>query len=241
MFGKALESSIMWGTKKHKRIKPAATIETAIRSLVDRYSDPAKQDSMKKMRVKFATGVFGRRRKKALLRILPVVKEKCFPTSDSKAEDYMTEAFLYHEIETDIDYNMLDSNYAIRLGAAIWILDNLKRAGNLEKALDHLTNIGNDKDDHILPEHFYHPCYSNAVLESMMFVITMRFKTLQEMDQGHIPVPDSIVLEDNAEGREYNAAFREIMELLPKDALESVDRAAADQMDNFLLPDKPEE
>lgn len=203
-----------------KNDSPEKTIETMFRSFVTDVltSDLGEPDFVIKMQRKHGMGIFRQRRTEAMLRLLPVVKEKCYPSKD--VDNSLTSLFFTSEVFADFDYNTYDTFGDFRLGATIWILDNLKRAGNLEKAVEHLPYFVNKEDVPLLPKNFYHPCYSTALLESMMIMITMRFESshLKELPPGL--VTENIILEANTEGSQYNVAFQEIIKLLPQDMVE---------------------
>ena len=201
------------------KFNPESFIETMLRNVVNLYSNPGSgvDSNNAKIYLRHATGIFRQRRKEALLRLLPVVRKKYFPTLGNETDECMTIIYLLNECVPSLDYNMLDGYRDFRLGAIIWILDNLKRAGNLDKALEHLPYFGFKDDYPSLPKNFYHPCYSNVVLESMMFLMTTRFRSSQEQKLEPELSNENIILEENAEGRQYNAAFQKIMDLLPKD------------------------
>ena len=203
------------------KFNPENFIDSMFRDVVNLFSnpDPEIDSHDAKVHLRHATGIFRQRRKEALMRLLPVVRAKCFSAACGESDEDMTISYLSHECLPGFDYNLLDVYRDFRLGAIIWILDNLKRAGNLDKVLEHLPYFGIKDDYPSLPKNFYHPCYSNVVLESMMYLITTRFRTseIQEVDKEL--ANENIILEENAEGREYNAAFQEIIDLLPKDKI----------------------
>lgn len=149
------------------RFNPESFIDRMFRDVVDLFSNPNPEiDSHDaKIHLRHATGNFRQRRKEALMRLLPVVRKKCFSVAGKESDEGMISVYLSHECVPGFDYNLLDVYRDFRLGAIIWILDNLKRAGNLDKVLEHLPYFG-FKDNHpSLPKNFYHPCYSNVVLE----------------------------------------------------------------------------
>lgn len=206
-----------------KNFDPEYFINMMFNNVVCLYSSRSNEaDAIDRIHKKHAMGVFRQRRKEAMLRLLPVVKKECFPTADKDKENYLTAAFLSNEFAYNLDYNSYDCYRDFRLGAIIWILDNLKRAGNLEKALEHLPYFGNKEEYPLLPKNFYHPYYSKSLLEAMMFVVTMRFRSSQEKELEDDLINENIILKENAEGNEYNVTFREIIGLLPKDAIEKV-------------------
>ena len=139
----------------------------------------------------------------------------------------MSLLFITSELLPVHDYNSLDLLMDLRLGAVIWILDNLKRAGNLEKALKQLSNMDIRKGYTPFPKNFYHPCYSIALLDTMMYVTSTRFETSepgQKSERENNLFFENIILTGNAERREYNTNFQKIIDLLPQDAIQSVCR-----------------
>ena len=190
-------------------------------------SSSVKQDIMQRIKLEHAQGIFRQRRKEALLRLLPVVTEKCSPTSEKLNKDSMSLLFITSELLPVHDYNSLDLLMDLRLGAVIWILDNLKRAGNLEKALKQLSNMDIRKGYTPFPKNFYHPCYSIALLDTMMYVTSTRFETSepgQKSEREDNLFFENIILTGNAERREYNTNFQKIIDLLPQEAIQSVCR-----------------
>ena len=216
-----------------KEFNPEAVIDAMFHRLLAVCFKPGtgEPEVYVRLQKKHAMGVFRRRRKEALLRLLPVVKEKCYPSSEKKIEDSLAAMFLTNEFMTGFDYNVYDAYGDFRLGAIIWILDNLKRAGNLEKAVEHLPFFGNIGDTPLLPKNFFHPCYSKSLIESMMYVMTMRFESSQVKTVDPGLASDNILLEANAEGRQYNAAFQCVMDLLPQEAVAQ----ACDEFRNMVL------
>ena len=199
-------------------------------------SDNSEKDICDTVQIKHAMGIYRQRRKEALLRLLPVVREKCFPPSDKRMDKYLTVSYITYEFYPSFDYNILDAYCDFRLGAVIWILDTLKRAGNLEKAVALLPYFGNKEDYPLLPKNFYHPCYSNALLESMMFMMITRYRSSQEKQLDPALVSENIILEENAEGLEYTAAYQELMSLLPEDAIAEVcDKFRAKAMEGIRI------
>ena len=208
----------------NKKFNPNKVLEALFHKLLPRLlkiesNDP---DFLVKLQKKHAIGVFRQRRIEAMLRLMPVLMEKCFPPSTNFVKERLISGFFESEVIPGFDYNAYDGVGVFRLGAIIWILDNLKRAGNLEKAIDQLPYFGNPEGSPFLPKNFYHPCYSNSLIESMMFVMTMRFESSQERALKSDLVVDNILTEANVEGRQYNAAFQKIIELLPQDVIERV-------------------
>ena len=208
----------------NKDLNPEKIIEPIFR---EAFTDVIKADNdtpedILKMQKKHWTGIFRQRRTEAMLRLLPVIKEKCYPSSDIVSESDLTLAFLTNEVYPEYDYNGYDFLGTIRLGAIIWILDNLKRVGNLEKVVKRLPYFGTSSGSPLLPKNFYHPCYSNAVLESMMVVTTMRFEPPEVKVLTNELFNENLVLKANVEGRPYNVVFKDIIEMLPQEMIKKV-------------------
>ncbi len=208
----------------NKKFNPEKSLESLFQKLLPKLLkiDSTDPDFLKERQKKHALGIFRQRRTEAMLRLLPVLMEKCYPPLIDSDKENLTTLFFQSEIIPGFDYNAYDGIWTFRLGAVIWILDNLKRAGNLEKALDQLPYFGDSGNSSLLPKNFYHPCYSYSLIESMMFVMTMRFESSQEKEIEPSLIFDNILMEANAEGRQYNVAFQKIIDLLPQDIIEKV-------------------
>ena len=203
--------------------------EMQSRSLDPEYM--AEHEAFSEQMRKYSAGVFQERRKEALLRLLPVLKMINIPESENYDEAGVSFLFYSYEVNTGCNYNILDEHGDIRLGAAIWILDHLRLAGNLDKAMEYLPYIENKPDTSMLPKNFYHPCYSRALLESMMSMITTRFETAQTKAMDRIRASENILFEDNVEGSGYTAVFQKIIGLLPQ----AVVKYACGEFRNMVL------
>lgn len=210
------------------KFDPGQLVEKELRSVVasisndrDRKKDPGER-YLSMLLHNHAKGVFRRRRKEALLSLLPVLQQKYHQTFCEGKSIFLQRIFLRNELLPEFDYDMFDLGGGLRLGASIWILDHLKRAGKIEAALRLLQNYGHKKSDSLLPPKFFHPCYSNAVVNAMMSAITMRFASPLENDMEPWLAYGNVILKENAEGSEYNPVFQGIMDLLPEETVESV-------------------
>ena len=163
------------------------------------------------------SGSFAKRRREALLRYLDKA-EKDFADLGCANLD---KVFIETELYPINDYNVLDATNALRIGAALWILQELKDAGKLEEVQEFIPSDLRGKRI-FLPDKFYHPCFSNDMIELVVFLITMRFvleapKKLKEPDLQFI-----VATSENAEGMEPNRVFESFLALLPAERVQSV-------------------
>ncbi len=154
-------------------------------------------------------GIYGTRRQKAILSCLDRAEEE-FKTFGLQS---VVEAFTKNELIPFNNYNHLDDDCDLRIGAALWILDKLRAAGKMPEAYKILPDIGDDWDAWYLPVDFFHPCYSNDLLQSVVHVITRRYSEQ--------PGRDVVILEENAKGKKPGKTYTELLKLLPEDAVEA--------------------
>ena len=71
------------------------------------------------------------------------------------------------------NYNMHDVFGSLRIGAAIWMLEELQKAGNLEKAISYMLNPDEIySDDYVY--NITHLQFPKKLVESMILTITLR-------------------------------------------------------------------
>ena len=164
------------------------------------------------------SGVFAKRKTDAMLFYLDKLKWEFRSAWSSDLET----RFIQNELYPVNDYNLLDCCFTLRTGAALWMLDELKTAGKLDDVMKLFPVMIRDKKV-FLPEKFYHPCYSNDLIESMIFALSVRYvkehtkKT--RLDEFYRYV---IVSQGNAKNEPVNDFFQSILDLLPEDRIKCV-------------------
>lgn len=164
----------------------------------------------------YLEGSYGTRRQKAILNYLDRA-EKEF---GSLGLTLIIEAFTKNELLPLRNYNDLDNNCDLRIGAALWILEKLRKAGKMLEAYKILPDTGSGTIEGVdvwyLPPDFEHPCYSNDLIQSVVYLISSRYPSLRRRGK-----TGSVLTEENAGGKEAGGAYKELMNLLPKDEVEN--------------------
>ncbi len=156
-------------------------------------------------------GIYGVRRQKAILDALDRA-EKEFQSFGLSS---IVESFVRHELLPINNYNNLDMDCDLRLGAALWILEKLRVNGKLGEAYEIIPDVSGDPDNMVLPVDFSHPCYDEDLIQSVIYVISNRYGG-----------PDnSVITEENAARKEPGETYRRLLALLPA---EDVERACDD-------------
>lgn len=148
-------------------------------------------------------GIYGTRRQKAILSALDRAEEEF----QSLGLVSVVETFTKNELMPINNYNHLDDNADLRIGAALWILDKLRASGALRDAYDILPDVSDDGDAWYLPVDFIHPCYANDLIQSVIHVITNRYGTRR----------DVVITEGNACRKKPGETYQKLLDLLPRE------------------------
>ena len=151
----------------------------------------------------YLDGVYGMRRQKAILKYL----ERAEKEFRSFGFVSVVESFTKNELMPFNNYNHLDEDVGLRMGAALWILDKLRAGGAMLKAYDILPDVSGDPDIWYLPIDFSHPCYANDLIQSVIHVITNRYGTKRGV----------VITEGNAGRKKPARAYQELLDLLPEE------------------------
>lgn len=156
---------------------------------------------------------YGIRRQKAILHYLD--------RAEAEFKDFglnsVIETFAYEEFMPFSNYNHLDSDFDIRTGAALYILDRLRAGGTMGDAFELLPDLGGNMDTWYLPADFYHPCYSNSLIQSVIHLLTHRY----DRGRGSKKYQSGIILTgETASGEKPGEAYLELIKLLPQDDVE---------------------
>ena len=89
-------------------------------------------------------------------------------------------AFARLELTTTCGYEWIDDAENITLASALWILDALRRSGKLREAYEFLPDSVVEVQDCYIPTDFYHPCYSQDLVRSMVCAISPNWRETQE-------------------------------------------------------------
>ena len=77
-------------------------------------------------------------------------------------------------------YEWIEDAENITLASALWILDTLRRSGKLRETYEFLPDSVAEVQDCYIPTDFYHPCYSQDLIRSMVCAISPNWRETQE-------------------------------------------------------------
>ena len=165
-------------------------------------------------------GDIKRHRQKILLDMYDKVQKKF--SSIPGLNDNVWINFAHNETIFRNHYNLLDYNSSFRLGAAIWILEELYHAGKLEEAYPYLVYVGAknsvpDSDNYI--DTIFHPYIGRNLIQAMLVLLTNRYKfnsvDFKEYDVNNSIITDSVINNDT-----LCENYRKVLDLLPASSIE---------------------
>ena len=148
----------------------------------------------------YLDGPYGPRRQKAILNFL----DRAETDFKGFGLQSVVEAFTRIQLILFSNYNHLDAECDLRIGAALWILDRLRASGKMADAFKILPDTTGDIDVFYLQTDFHHPCYDNDLIQSVIYVLTNRYP-----ERG-------VLTEENARGKEPDGRYKALLELLPE-------------------------
>ncbi len=180
----------------------------------------------------FLEGWCWQRRKTAIWNYFTKIRDR-IPFNDVKTgfNYYVDREFL-----PAYNYNLLDSFGALRLAASIWMLEKLRACGKLEEAKQYMFLneeflFGKDAG-HM----FYvnHPMFSQELVEAMYYTITFRYQNSLDSEYSNRLLKYNIIPDGLINGTPLNDSFKQLLDLLPKDAVETVCKEFKDKLLDIL-------
>ena len=156
----------------------------------------------------FLEGNYGARRKRAIL----AYWDKTMEEFKDYGLNSVMEAFLKCQFMPTEDYNIIDLDYDISCGAALWMLERLREQRSLGKLYKLLPKEPEEYDAWYLDVSFFHPCYSRSLIESLIDMMMHRY--------GNVDLRQRIITDVMLCGGKLNEAYEEILSLLPKEDIE---------------------
>lgn len=205
--------------KKWNRSKCNSYLEKAFRSAAKiRVTDAGSKNLLDDMYRRFLEGPYKDRRKRALAnycdRVIKEFPKEAIKDSQGKYTD-VYEGFVYTQLLPHGNYNLLDFCGALRIGAAMWILEKLTLNGKLKEALPYLP----DPDEVLQGDHFFsvaHALFPSSMVEAMALAISFRYlKPEGEVTNWHLS--SCVIPEEMVNGRPLRDEYRKILELLPQE------------------------
>lgn len=164
----------------------------------------------------YLEGAYRARRQKAVLGFL----DRALSEFGDLGLDSVVETFTYFELFPFGNYDYLDLEGDLRLGAALWILEKLRAGGKIREACRFLPDPDWEEDDCYLPPDFYHPCFSEELIRSMLCLMNRRFPASGEYGR--------ILTAEAARGRKPEEAWTKLLSLIPDQDTEAACRAFRD-------------
>ena len=145
-------------------------------------------------------GAFGVRRCKSILGIL----DRAEASFGRLSKDPVLETLVNAEIRPLMNYSALNLNNDLTIGAALWILDTMRRTKkfwDMTKLLPDLTG----EEPFYLPTDFSHPCFSNKLIEAVMHVLIHAYPDME------------LAGEDAARGEDPAPLCKTLFDMLPEE------------------------
>ena len=192
---------------------------------IRRFLEEEREDIIETLRVirpdaeSFLEGAFGQRRQKAILSSIPRIETETRHFGLCSA----VETFAGMELKPFNNYNWIDEDGDLTLGAALWILGTLRAAGKLGEAYRLLPDGWGDMDECCLPTDFHHPCFEDDLIRSVMVLITGRY------------AEPGVITKDNATGSAASDEWEELLKLLPEETVRKACDAFRDKLWDLIL------
>ena len=167
-------------------------------------------------------GVYGTRRQKAVLESL----DRALSEFGDLGLDSVVETFTHYELFPFVSYDDLDEEGDLRLGAVLWILEKLRAGGKIREACRFLPDPDWEEDECFLPPDFYHPCFSDELIRSVLCLMNRRYPASGEYGR--------ILAEEAARGKEPEEAWIKLLSLIPNKDKEAAGNAFRDRQRDIL-------
>ena len=210
-------------SRKIKKHQCGAIIEKGFKEaheLIGDYLADIDQNIVRDTCKRFLEGSYKNRIKRALTESCEKInKDFSWISSNRTPFDF----FVRTQLMPYFNYNLLDYAGAIRLGAAVWMLEELDKAGNLEEAKKYLIepeevyqNIEGKRLFNI--EHLRYPA---NLIEAMSLLITFRY--FQEYKRVRVfHLASCIIPDDMMNGNKLSEKYEKVISLLPPEDIKIV-------------------
>ena len=169
---------------------------------------------------RFLDGVYKNRIKKALIdNFERIQKDYSWLSSSRTPFDF----FARTQLIPYFNYNMTDYAGALRVGAAIWMLEELDKAGKLEEAKQYLIEP-NDVYQNVDGKRLFnvqHLRFPANLIESMALMITFRYFP-EEKKVRAFHLSSCVISDDMMSGKKLDEKYKKIIELLPEGDVKNV-------------------
>ena len=158
------------------------------------------EDSIGRSEPALLYGSFGARRCKAIMAFY----DRAEATFGRLSKEPVLETLVNAEIMPLLTYNGVDSNNDLTIGAALWILETVRKTDRFREMTEILPDLTGDEPFY-LPMDFSHPCFSNNLIEAVMYVLKHRHTDTE------------LASEEAARGEEPEPVFKALVEMLPEE------------------------
>ena len=154
----------------------------------------------------YLSKVYGIRRQKAILNFM----DRAEAEFGGFGLNSVVESFTKNELTPFSNYNHLDEDFDLRIGAALWILEKVRAGGKIAELYDILPDMSGEIDDWYLPADFAHPCFSNDLIRAVIQVISTRYGKRR----------DVVITQENAGGKKPGEAYTKLLSLIPEEEIQ---------------------
>ncbi len=148
---------------------------------------------------------FGERRTRALLAFY----DRAEAAFGRLCTDSLLETLVDAEIRPLLTYNDVNQNDDLTIGAALWILETMRKTERFREMTKILPDLTGEPPFY-LPTDFSYPCFSNDLIEAVMYVLKHKHVDARGMDT-------ELASEEAARGEKPVPLFAEIMRMLPEE------------------------
>ncbi len=171
------------------------------------------------------------KRKNAVLETIPRAKEefgRLYPKLLS-VEESLTKL----EATPNGGFDMINEMDNLLLGAALWILDDLKRTSKIIEACKLMPTSFEQLETVDLPLDFYDPCFEYELIKSVMYVLQMRHSDYKGWENSRTFVDAWIGIE-NRQPSEARENCKKLIALLDQERVEAACRKFEEKQWEFL-------
>ena len=197
-----------------------AMLEDVFRDAQKSFTSISAKDYAGMMYRRFVDGPYKARRKEALFIFSDRVKKDFGHLVHKGAKTSILDLFYRTELLPVNNYNLLDYWGAIRIGAAIWMLDVLARHNLMQKAWDNMID-GEDAFNkaEMHPYRIEHSYFPSSLIESMVLTLMLRYSGYKgSLNKFHFS--SCIIPEESVLRKPLDSIYQEIIKLLPKEEIE---------------------
>ena len=203
-----------------------ALVDKAFRSVLKTLSEATSMNEKNMVddtNKRFLDSPFKERRKKVLVGYYKKAMDSFSKYVAEDSDINIFECFAYTELLPYYNYNLLDSWGALRIGAAMWMLDKITLQGKLNDVWNYIPNPNDvlGKED---KNHFYrvmHPIYPSQMVEAMALALTFRYLP-DDAELKHYHLSSCVIPEEMVLDKPLNKSYQSLLKMIPEKEIEQV-------------------